>query len=138
MKTILAFVFAGLTLCATTVAEPSIPFLQKPLVAREWRGRVKKEKAEEYARYLLAEGVDKIAAINGNQGVQMLRVDEGDAVEFVVISYWPSIDSIKAYAGESYEKPHHLPKDREYLIELPQRVRHYQVLASWNPGPAAK
>ena len=64
----------------------------------------------------------------------MFRLDEGDTVEFTVISYWPSIDAIKRYAGESYQKPHHLPKDPEYLIELPQVVRHYDVVVDSRGG----
>ncbi|MCD6040783.1 MAG: hypothetical protein K0R40_386 [Burkholderiales bacterium] len=28
------------------------------------------------------------------------------------------------------EKPHHLPRDREYLLELPPHVRHYEILVN--------
>ena len=98
----------------------SITPLKQKLIAREWRGKVHKKDADEYASYLLREGVNKLAAIPGNLGVQMFRLDEGDTVEFTVISYWPSIEAIKRYAGESYQKPHNLPKDPEYLIELPR------------------
>ncbi|MGH8670059.1 MAG: hypothetical protein ACREUN_06340 [Burkholderiales bacterium] len=34
----------------------------------------------------------------------------------------------RAYAGADIEKPHHLPKDAEYLLELPRQVRHLDVL----------
>ena len=112
----------------------SLTPLKEKLIAREWKGKVHKEKADEYASYLLREGVNKLAAIPGNLGVQMFRLDEGDTVEFTVISYWPSIEAIKRYAGESYQKPHHLPKDPEYLIELPQVVRHYDVLVDSRGG----
>ena len=126
------FLLNTLTAGISSAQDPSptlsITPLKQRLIAREWRGKVYKEKADEYASYLLREGVNKLAAIPGNLGVQMFRLDEGDAVEFTVISYWPSIEAIKRYAGESYQKPHHLPKDPEYLIELPQAVRHYDVL----------
>ncbi len=98
----------------------------KAAVAREWRGRVRAARAEEYYSYL-REGIKKITATRGNLGVQIMRRGEGEAVEFVVISYWESREAIKAYAGEDIEKPRHLPKDREYLIELPTRVLHYDV-----------
>ncbi|HEX8618399.1 MAG TPA: antibiotic biosynthesis monooxygenase, partial [Thermoanaerobaculia bacterium] len=49
------------------------------------------------------------------------------AVGFTVISYWETREAIKAYAGEDIEKPHHLPRDREMLLELPERVLHYDV-----------
>ncbi len=98
----------------------------KSVVAREWRGRVAPARADEYYRYLLG-GVAKIRAIPGNLGVQVMRRNEAGAVEYVVISYWVSREAIKAYAGQDIEKPHHLPKDREMLLELPTRVLHYDV-----------
>jgi heme-degrading monooxygenase HmoA len=125
---------AGISHAQAPSATPSITPLQQKLIAREWKGKVRKEKADEYSDYLLREGVNKLAAIPGNLGVQMFRLDEGDTVEFTVISYWPSIEAIKRYAGESYQKPHHLPKDPEYLIELPQVVRHYDVLVDTRGG----
>jgi heme-degrading monooxygenase HmoA len=98
----------------------------KAVVAREWRGRVAPARADEYQRYLL-EGVKKMRSISGNLGVEVMRRNEAGAVEYVVISYWVSREAIKAYAGQDIEKPHHLPKDRELLLELPTRVLHYDV-----------
>jgi heme-degrading monooxygenase HmoA len=115
----------------------SLPVPPGTIVAREWKGRVAPPRAEEYYRYLLG-GVAKIRSIPGNLGVQVMRRDEAGAVEFTVISYWESREAIKAYAGQDIEKPHHLPKDRELLLELPKRVLHYDVtytdLAQVRPG----
>ena len=132
------FLLGALTTGISSAQDPSptlsITPLKQKLIAREWRGKVHKKDADEYASYLLREGVNKLAAIPGNLGVQMFRLDEGDTVEFTVISYWPSIEAIKRYAGESYQKPHNLPKDPEYLIELPQVVRHYDVIVDSRQG----
>jgi heme-degrading monooxygenase HmoA len=98
----------------------------RTVVAREWRGRVAPARAEEYYRYLLG-GVKKLRSTSGNLGVEVMRRDEAGAVEYVVISYWVSREAIKAYAGQDIEKPHHLPRDRELLLELPTRVLHYDV-----------
>lgn len=103
---------------------PSAP--PRTVVAREWRGRVATARADEYHAYLL-QGVAKIRSIPGSLGVEVMRRDETGAVEFVVISYWESRKAIEAYAGPDIEKPHHLPKDREFLLELPTRVLHYEV-----------
>lgn len=96
------------------------------VVAREWKGRAAPARADEYHRYLLG-GVAKLRSVPGSLGVQVMRRDEADAVEFTVISYWESREAIKAYAGQDIGKPHHLPKDREMLLELPTRVLHYDV-----------
>ncbi|HKR02619.1 MAG TPA: antibiotic biosynthesis monooxygenase [Pyrinomonadaceae bacterium] len=96
------------------------------VVARVWKGRVAPARADEYYRYLL-EGVTKIRSIHGSLGAEVMRRDEAGAVEYTVTSYWESRDAIKAYAGQDIEKPHHLPRDREFLLELPTRVLHYDV-----------
>lgn len=96
------------------------------VVAREWRGRVAPARADDYYRYL-SDGVRKIRSIPGSLGVQVMRRVEAGAVEFIVISYWESRKAIEAYAGRDIEKPRHLPRDREFLLELPTRVLHYDV-----------
>jgi heme-degrading monooxygenase HmoA len=106
----------------TRVANPSI----RTAVAREWKGRVAPARADEYYAYLLG-GVQKMRTVPGYLGAEIMRRDEPSAVGFTVISYWTSRDAIKAYAGEDIEKPHHLPRDREMLLELPERVLHYDV-----------
>ena len=103
-----------------------LPNPPRPAVAREWKGRVAPARAKEYHQYLLG-GVAKLRSTRGCLGVQVMRRDEADAVEYTVISYWESREAIKAYAGQDIEKPHHLPKDRELLLELPTRVLHYDV-----------
>lgn len=105
---------------------PRPPAPPRTVVAREWRGRVAPARAEEYYQYL-RQGVAKLRSIPGSLGVQVMRRDEAGAVEFVVISYWESRKAIEAYAGPDIEKPHHLPRDREMLLELPTRVLHYDV-----------
>jgi heme-degrading monooxygenase HmoA len=49
---------------------------------------------------------------------------------FAVISYWPSREAIRAFAGADIEKPRHLARDPEYLLELPERVAHFDVAYS--------
>ena len=105
----------------------------KARVARIWRGRTREALAEEYAEYLYEEGVKKLRATKGNLGVQVFRRVEGGVAHFTTISYWSSRDEIRAYAGDDIEKTHHLPKDKDYLLELPPHVEHHDVLVDeWN------
>jgi heme-degrading monooxygenase HmoA len=105
----------------------SVPQAKKA-VARMWHGRVLTSRADEYYSYLKQEGIDKIEVIPGNLGAQILRRTEGKATEFTVISYWESREAIKAFAGEDIEKTHFLPKDKQYLLELEPKVKHFDVL----------
>ena len=100
----------------------------KPAVARMWQGRTRETDAAEYAEYHHEHGVKKLRATPGNLGVQVFRRTRDGIAEFTTISYWSSRDEIRAYAGADIERPHHLARDEEYLLELPTEVRHFDVL----------
>lgn len=62
--------------------------------------------------------------------MQTFREDRADETEFVVISYWPSIEAMSAFAGEDPTRIHHLERDEEFLIELPESVQILQIMKS--------
>ena len=98
-----------------------------PMVARIWHGRTPAAKADEYKQYLFDAGVKKIASIPGNRGVQMMVNKTAEQGEFMIVSYWDSIDAIKGYAGENYTHVHDLPRDKEFLIDMETLVRHFEL-----------
>jgi heme-degrading monooxygenase HmoA len=58
----------------------------------------------------------------------VLRRNNGGKTEFLVMSVWESVDAIKKFAGEDYQKAVILPRDREYLLEVEPNVFHYEIL----------
>lgn len=104
------------------------------MVVRIWRGVVKTEDAEEYARYIHDTGFSEYAATAGNRGAHMLRRDEGGRTEFITLSFWDSSESIKAFAGEDIEAAVLYPEDERFLIESEPTVKHYEVAASVEPS----
>jgi heme-degrading monooxygenase HmoA len=97
------------------------------MIARIWRGSTEAAKADEYLDYLRATGVEQTRAIAGNRGVRILRrVGDGRA-EFLFISFWESLESIRAFAGEDIERAVYYPKDTEFLLELEPTVAHYET-----------
>ena len=98
------------------------------MIARIWQGRTREDVADEYAAYLYEHGVKNLRATPGNRGVHVFRRIHDGIAEFTTISYWGSRDEIRAYAGDDIEKTHHLPKDAQYLLELPPYVKHMDVL----------
>ncbi|MGH2626288.1 MAG: antibiotic biosynthesis monooxygenase family protein, partial [Anaerolineales bacterium] len=100
---------------------------KEPSVARSWAGQTPPEKADAYENYLRSTGVPELRATPGNQGVFLLRRDLGAETEFVVLSFWDSMDSIRRFAGDEVEKAVYYPADREYLVRMDPHVTHYQV-----------
>jgi len=101
-----------------------------PAVARVWHGKTLRARADEYERYL-STAIAKFPDIPGNLGYQLMRIDggpDGDAYsEFQVVSYWESLDAIRAYAGDDIRRTHDLPRDKEFLVGMEPYVRNYQL-----------
>jgi hypothetical protein len=91
-----------------------------PKVARIWRGRTRPEVADEYEDYNYREGILPLS--EKALGVQTFRMDEEESVTFMTISYWADRASMAAFSGGEPSAIHHLPRDAEYLIELPEGV----------------
>ncbi|HEX9985572.1 MAG TPA: hypothetical protein VGF69_20105 [Thermoanaerobaculia bacterium] len=120
----------ALTQCTSTSQTPTASSAMPPAgaVARIWRGEVPLARAEEYQAYISAEGLTKLRSIPRNLGVQMFRRTVGDREEFLVISYWPDEQAIRAYAGDDVLRARLMPRDPEFLIEPDPHVRHYRIV----------
>jgi heme-degrading monooxygenase HmoA len=107
----------------------------EPNFARIWRGRTTREKADEYQRYWLETGVDPPIR-RGAISVQMLRDDRKTGTEFVTISYWATIEAMTGGTGADPRRAHHLDRDEELLLELPDEVQILTILESRNSTAA--
>lgn len=99
---------------------------QSPTIARIWKGRTKKEKADEYGKYLYDFGF--LPLVKKALGAQMFREDREDETEFITISYWESVEAMSRFAGADPRKIHHLERDEEFLIELPSGVQVLEIV----------
>jgi heme-degrading monooxygenase HmoA len=99
------------------------------MIARIWRGAVRREDADAYADYIASTGMAEYRSTLGNQGAWMLRRDDGDRSEIITFSLWDSPDSIRAFAGDDIDQAVFYPEDDRFLIERDHRVRHYEVVA---------
>jgi len=49
---------------------------------------------------------------------------------FLLLTLWESLDAIRAFAGEDYDRARYYPEDDDYLLEREPFVVHYDVLAA--------
>jgi heme-degrading monooxygenase HmoA len=99
------------------------------MIARIWRGAVRREDAVAYANYISSTGMAEYRSTPGNQGAWMLRHDDGDRSEIITFSLWDSRDSIRAFAGNEIDRAVFYPEDDRFLIERDLSVCHYEVVA---------
>ena len=97
------------------------------MIARTWRGAVRTADAADYAAYIDETGMKAYAATPGNQGAYMLTREVGELTEFTTLSFWDSVDAIRAFAGEDYETAVFYPEDDRYLVERDATCTHYEV-----------
>jgi heme-degrading monooxygenase HmoA len=100
------------------------------MIARLWHGITPASKADEYLEYLDKTGIQDYRATEGNLSVQLLRRIEGEQAHFLIITLWESVEAIKKFAGEEYEKSRYYPEDQEFLLEFEEQVVHYEVMSS--------
>jgi heme-degrading monooxygenase HmoA len=99
-----------------------------PTIARIWRGRVPRARADEYETYNYDVGITPL--IEKALGVQTFREDRETETEFMTISYWESIEAMSRFTGGDPTRIHHLDRDEEFLIELPKSVQVLRLLKS--------
>jgi heme-degrading monooxygenase HmoA len=99
------------------------------MISRIWHGYTTEAKADTYENLLKSEilvGIGK-RGIKGYQGVQLLRRNVKDEVEFVTIMWFDSIEAVREFAGEDYEKAVVPPPARAILSRFDERSQHYEV-----------
>jgi hypothetical protein len=46
------------------------------------------------------------------------------------LSWWRSMDAVRAFAGEDPEIARYYPDDDQYLVDRPRHVEHHRVVIS--------
>jgi heme-degrading monooxygenase HmoA len=105
------------------------------MIARIWRGWTSGADADAYVEYLERTGIPAYRATAGNRGAFILRRRDGDRVEFVTLSFWTSLDEVRAFAGEPVDQAVFYPEDDRFLVDRETRVTHYELFdSSVEPG----
>lgn len=94
---------------------------------------MRSEDADAYAEYMQGTGVAEYAQTSGNRGTYMLRRDRGERCEFVMVTFWESLEAVKRFAGDDHETAVFYPEDERYLVERDERATHYEVAAAPRP-----
>jgi heme-degrading monooxygenase HmoA len=104
-------------------------------IMRIWRGVIRKSQRQGYVDYIRFTGLDDYRATPGNLGAEIAVRDlDEDRSEVITVSWWKSLDDIRAFAGDDIDLARYYPKDDEYLLERPRTVQHYECYGHVAPG----
>jgi hypothetical protein len=99
------------------------------MISRIWHGYSSFDNADAYEKLLKTEifaGI-KGRKIEGYKGINLLRRALPDEVEFITIMWFDSIESVKKFAGENYEKAVVPAEAQKLLSRYDKRSQHYEV-----------
>jgi hypothetical protein len=99
------------------------------MITRIWRGWSTRANAEAYETLIKTEIFPAIASRNvrGFLGITLLRRDMGEEVEFTTVMWFDGLASVKAFAGEDYERAVVPPKARAVLSRFDPISAHYET-----------
>jgi uncharacterized protein len=100
----------------------------KGLILRMWRGNTTPQKSRDYVEHVTSKVFPALQAIDGHRGAYLLRRSVDDAVEFVVLTLWESMDAVRKFAAPKPEKAVVEPDARAALTEFDKFVAHFEVV----------
>jgi len=101
--------------------------MESKVITRIWHGRTRVDHAGEYLEFLKETAPGDYKSVSGCLDVEIWRQVDGDVCHFWTVTKWDSIESIKQFAGDDYEKAKYYPEDERYLLEFEPSVRHCET-----------
>jgi heme-degrading monooxygenase HmoA len=82
------------------------------MVARHWRGWTTVQNADAYEILLKSKVLPGLREIEGYRGGYVLRKDDTNEAEFLVVNLFDSLEAIKRFAARSTRRPSSNPKQQ--------------------------
>ena len=100
------------------------------MITRLWQGYTTPENADAYETFIRAEVFPKLHEVRGFLGSKLLRRNLFQEVEFVAISHFDSLESVRAAAGDEFGYVIIPESGRKLLSRYDQRVAIYEVVVA--------
>ena len=99
------------------------------MICRIWHGWTTRANADTYESLLRSEIFQGIGGrrIPGYRGIELLRRQQGELMEFVTMMWFDSHEAVRAFAGADLEAAVVPPGARALLERFDLRSAHYEV-----------
>ncbi|MDG4791608.1 antibiotic biosynthesis monooxygenase [Micromonospora sp. WMMD1102] len=101
------------------------------MIARMWQGWAPVATADDYERHYRSEVAEHLQQVPGFSGARLLRRQDGDEVLFTSLTFFASMDDVRAFAGEDPERAVVAEPARRVLTRWDERVSHHDVSADF-------
>lgn len=99
------------------------------MIARIWEGRTKIEHLDAYTTFMKVKAIPDYSKTDGFVRLTFLKRTDADIAYFKLITFWENMEVIKNFAGKDLEKAKYYEEDKNYLVDFPESVIHYEVFA---------
>jgi heme-degrading monooxygenase HmoA len=103
--------------------------MEARVIARIWHGYTVPANADAYEALLRTKILPGIHRVNGYRGAYLLRRPADAEVEFITVTLWDSMETVREFAGP--DKAHAVvpPEAQKLLAHYDQASLHYE--ATW-------
>jgi heme-degrading monooxygenase HmoA len=102
------------------------------MIIWEWRGRARLARSQAYPRHFRDVVVAELRKVSGFLGAYLSQRQQGDRVEFLVLTRWQSMNSIQAFAGSTAGKAVVEPSAMSALDDFDDTAQHDEVVEEVN------
>src|SRR3990167_9894540 len=98
------------------------------MIVRIWRGQAPLgANADAYHEHVTGTVFPQLKTLAGHREAWLLHREISGEVEFLAVTFWESLDSIRSFAGEDIGSAIVEPAARAVLSVFDHLARHYQV-----------
>ena len=97
------------------------------MIVRIWRGQATNANADAYFRQVTGAVFPSLTGLAGHRGAWLLRRQADGQTEFLALTFWESLDSIRVFAGDDIATAIVEPEARAVLSDFDNFASHYEV-----------
>jgi uncharacterized protein len=100
------------------------------MILRQWKANADPHDCDAYPTYFNDHVLPTLRRCEGFLGAEVLRREQGTAIEYVVTTRWTSMTAVAAFAGSDPSRAVVEPEAAALLRDYDRTVEHYEVVAS--------
>ncbi len=107
------------------------------MIARVWKARATPANAQTYRNHFEQRVLPALRGMEGYTGGTLLLRVAGEDVEITVVTRWRSLDAIRDFAGDDFERAVVADEALPLLHDWDRRVSHHEIVPHEDVNPRA-